>query len=187
MLLLLAGTLATGCAAPMSQTNPTPTQSQTQTLLEQARTATQAGDHENAALTLRGAVEVMARETPDSPELEAARARCAKAMVEAGGNRASFQLWTDLAQKNPSSTEAKRMVARARSLMLQQAEELRGQAKLDADESRPQAALCTAIASRDLLEEAGGTSAEKTRAKKLIQDLSASLRLPPDASPALRP
>lgn len=164
--------LLSGCTKPPVSPKPSPVAlSQSDTLIDQARVATEGGDHESAALALREAVELLARENPQSQDLVATRALCTEAMVKAGGNTESFRLWRTLVSEDPSNVDAKRMEARARSLMLQQADELLDQAKADFRSGKAQTALCTARASEILMTEAGGPDESRARVSKFLKDL----------------
>lgn len=182
---LLLAPLLLGCPS-----NPTPsaapTGSAASVLLSKAEQAHKSSDHEGEALALREAVDLLAREGP-SPQLQSAQDACVQAMVEAGDNVASYRLWNEMEKKNGPTMESGRMKARARSLMLQQAQELEQQVALDLKSGRPAAAQCTARAALHLLEEAGAEKKQVEAARAAAERLEKAADTTSAASSAPQP
>lgn len=173
----------TGCTptpTPLSSPTPDPVA----TLLHQAEQARRADQREHEALALRQAVELLGLTVPpDDPVLQSARAQCVTAMLEAGGNAASYRLWSDIAKNNGPSQESRRMKERARQMLLLQATELQQQVGLDHQAGRHQAALCTALASQQLLQLAGAPKAALDTAQKAVEQAENRLTARPAPQP----
>ena len=168
-IVLLSGCRLSGPVTPTATPDPV-------TRLErQAAEALARDDRETEALALRDALERLP--SGDHTRLAELRGRCVEAMVEAGGHASSLALWSELAQKNPEQKEqAEKMVKRARQLVLQQGRELLEQVVLDEKAGHRQSALCSALASVELLKRAGAEPDELAKAEGLATRLSQELQ-----------
>ena len=173
-----------GCSAVTSPA-ASPTPDRVAILLEAASQARQAENREAEALALRDAVELLAQKQEQPAfQLETVRQACVQAMVEAGGHASSYRLWSDIEDGNGPSNETKRMKERARNLMLQQAEELQRQVQIDHSKGHHQTALCTALASQELLRQASADPSQVTQAETLVQQAQEKLAIPKKESEA---
>lgn len=144
-------------------------------LERQASEALARDDREAEALALREALERLP--ASESARLAELRERCVEAMVEAGGHASSLALWKELAQKNPEQKEqAEKMVERARQLVLQQGQELLEQVAFDEKAGHRQSALCSALASAELLKRAGAEPDELAKAQGRVRQLHKQLQ-----------
>lgn len=147
-------------------------------LVSKAETARVADNREAEALALREAIEKLAATSPNPPQLVELRKRCVSAMVEAGGNASSFELWSRIAKERPAEAEAaKRMVKRAREMMTQQGTELLAQVDIDEKAGQRQSALCSALAAKELFTRVSADPKEQALAQKHVSRLSKELKI----------
>ena len=125
-------------------------------------------DFEGAAVALREVLDEFDAQNVPLDRQGATQELCTKALVEAGGFVGSMRLWQGLKDKNPdSAAEASRMIARAKKMMLLQADELLLQAKEDLEGGTKSKALSAVRAALQLYEEAQGPEESVSSAKEL--------------------
>lgn len=176
LLALLLGTFCVGCALEGSAPTPSPTQSLSSRKLVLGQSFLKKQKFEEAAVTLREALDLLEKENAPAEIQEEARKSCTIALKEAGGFTASRRLWKDMGQKPPGpSKEGIRMLARAEKMMRMQGDELVTQASEDLKGGAESKASATLEAAIELYEEAGQSEAQLKVANKLRDEIVASL------------
>ncbi len=175
---LLLGLLFVGCHPGASRPSATSSPDPIAILVSKAETAHTSGDRETEALALREAMEKVSRSSPDSPQLPELRKQCVDAMVEAGGNADSYKLWSRIEKERPTeAAAAKRMVKRAKEMMIQQGAELLAQVEIDEKAGHHQSALCSALAAQELFVRSSAGASEQASAQRLVSRLSKKLKV----------
>ena len=164
---------------PVSTPSPTPPPDPVTLLVEKADSARARDDRETEALALREALERLGQTSPSSVEIPKLRKQCVEAMVKAGGNVSSFELWRRIEKERPAeAAAAKRMSKRAKEMMLRQGAELLTQVEIDEKAGHHQSALCSALAAQELFLAASAEKNDLQAAKALVERLTTKLETP---------